>query len=235
MAEVAAPHSPAHEQAAALYALRLLESEELADFQAHLADCSRCQQLVAADLETLEVLIDAAPAAPPPPGFRARMVGRIDRELAESQPAWAPPPLTVIHPAPRRSVTLHRLAAPLVAILLLALGFLVGREYVDRQVLANIPLQSIGAQGTVSVVLYGSGAADLELQGLPDPPTGQVYQSWVVQPDGRRLSAGMYDEGTGSYHLDQPFLGHPMEITLEPAPGSEAPTSAPLYVWRIGS
>jgi len=227
-------HSPEHEEEAALYALQLLEGEERAAFEAHLASCARCQQLVADDRDAVELLAEKAPLAEAPPGFRDRLMAQVDHELAAAERR---PPLVRLRPPRQVASTwsaLRAWAAPLAAVLILGLaaGFLAGRQYAGNQVLLTAPLQGSASPGSATVVVHANGTADLELS-IPDPPPGWVYQGWVVDSSGTAQMAGTYDDGDGTYKLERPALGQVFEVTEEPAPGSQVPTSAPLFSGQV--
>ena len=85
------------EELAALYALGLLEDQELARFQAELAHEPALRQLVAELAGTASQLAHTAPTAEPPAALKARLLARIaaDGEPAAKSPAslltfWLP-------------------------------------------------------------------------------------------------------------------------------------------------
>ena len=184
---------------------------------------------MADDLETVALLSEAAPSAEPPAGFRARLIGRVNRELDSTLP-------------PKRAlVGAHafrmpwRRATALVTLMLLALAsaFLTGRQYAASQALLIVPLRAQSSGGSVTIVVRASGATELELHDVPDPAPGRVYQAWVVDEQGNRRSVGVYDSGHETYHLEQPVLGRKVELTEEPAPHSQSPTTSPLFAGQV--
>ncbi|MDJ0382726.1 anti-sigma factor [Streptomyces sp. G-G2] len=89
-----------------------------------------------------------------------------------------------------------------------------------------------GATGTV-VVSRDRGRAVFVASGMAAPPAGRVYQLWFADPAGSMRPAGLMDPA----RPDAPaLLAGPVGaatgvgVTLEPAGGSPAPTSAPLVV-----
>ncbi|MYT73763.1 anti-sigma factor [Streptomyces sp. SID8367] len=89
-----------------------------------------------------------------------------------------------------------------------------------------------GARGSV-VVSRGSGRAVFIASRMAAPPKGKVYQLWFAD-DGRTRSAGLMDAS----RVNQSVLmdGRVGEatgigITLEPAGGSQQPTSSPWRQW----
>ena len=77
-------HSEEFDELAGLYALRVLEGDELARFEVHSADCERCRLMVRLDREALARVALAAPAMDPSPDFKARLMRRAAEELAAS-------------------------------------------------------------------------------------------------------------------------------------------------------
>jgi anti-sigma-K factor RskA len=231
-----APHGDADEQAVALYALGLLDGGEREAFELHLAGCARCQQVLAQDRETIAELDDALPAVRPPPAFRARMLRLVDTELQGRDVVATPAERAHRQIRTYAWAALRALAIPAAAaIVVLIAGFLIGQRYAGSQVLVSAPLQAASAGGSATVLVHADGVAELELRGLPDPAPGRIYQAWaVVDATGQRLPAGMYDDGNGVFRLDQPALGRIFELTEESAPGSDAPTTRPLFTGRVG-
>src|SRR2546426_5080856 len=213
MARSAPLHSTEDEQSAALYALGSLDGAERAAFERHLAHCIRCQRAVDEDRRTIAQLDAALPELEPSPALKSRVLAHAALELAGAErPARWLPRL----PRPMRLGRLVRWAAPLAAaaMLLLTIGFAVGLRTALDQTLVTVPLQ--GAAGTDSqVVVHRSGATEVALRGLPPPPSGHLYQAWIVRPDGVRLSAATYDEGDGMFALRRSALGQTVEITVE--------------------
>lgn len=91
-----------------------------------------------------------------------------------------------------------------------------------------------GARGTV-VVSQSVNRAVFLASDLDRPPGGKVYQLWF-NDDGTMRSAGLMDPSATSEAvlLDGPVdRASGMGITVEPAGGSEQPTSAPLALMEF--
>lgn len=77
----------------------------------------------------------------------------------------------------------------------------------------------------------------LVIEGLNEPPSGQVYQMWTMTDSSPEISVGTFATGAderGRVWIDLnvapgEFTG--FAITLEPAGGSSEPTSSPVCVW----
>ncbi|WP_406448477.1 anti-sigma factor [Streptomyces sp. NBC_00876] len=244
------------------YALHALPDPERREFERHLGDCEACAVEVREFSETATRLGLAVSAAPPrelrervlrevatvrqepPAGGRRAHTGGTGRGAAGRAARW-----------PR-----FALAASLAA----AAGFggiavwqnqeaQDARQDADAtqreseelaQVLAAPDARSRsgaledGAQGTV-VVARSQNRAVFLASGLPEASPGKVYQLWF-DDDGAMRSAGLMEAADGSTTyaalLDGPVDGATgMGVTVEPAGGSEQPTSTPVALMNLPS
>jgi anti-sigma-K factor RskA len=71
---------------------------------------------------------------------------------------------------------------------------------------------------------------------LPELSEEKIYQIWLIQPDGHRVSAGLFRPQADLDYTTQPvyakqdisqFTG--VGVTVEPAGGSEEPTGPRLF------
>ena len=223
-----AEHSPEFEELAGLSALRLLEGDELARFDQHAATCVRCQLIVRLDRRTLERLSLAAPEMDPSPDFKARLLERAATEVAlRPEPAAvavapAAPARGKILPFRTRSRWISLIAAVLV------LGVATGSvaTYMN-QVVATYTLTG-NAPGEARVIVRRSGAAELDMRGVPSPGAGFVYAAWVIPPGQAPVAAGTTPTGDAQLPIPRDLHGDTVAITREPAPGGPAPTTTPL-------
>lgn len=232
----AGEHTDEQAELAGLFALGVLDGAELRSYELHLAACPRCQTILAEDRLTVARLSNAAPELEPSAGFKERLLRRAEDELAREVPRH-PANVTVLHSPARRS---RAWFMPLAAMLVLALGLsgVIGQQLYAGQVLASTTLQATpgaSALGSAVVVVRRSGAAELQLRDLPAPLAGQVYEAWVIQGDSPPRPAGTQASGSGTIPLQGPVLGNTVAITLEPAPGSTAPTSNPLLAGTVSA
>jgi len=218
------------------YALDALDDVERARVERHLATCDECAAEVTSFSETAAVLAAGTTTAPPP--------GMRDRVLAEASRTRQLPPRV---PVPVRRARANRwLAVAAVTALLLAggLGGLAYREATDAaemravasamsDVMADpgrqlVDTEFAGGHGTVvvsgdRVVVMGDG--------VPDPAHGHGYQLWLIGADGPR-PAGMMTEAGDRWWVDASGFhdGDVVGVTVEPAGGSEQPTTEPVLV-----
>ncbi|KAJ8143407.1 hypothetical protein OY671_003475 [Metschnikowia pulcherrima] len=93
---------------------------------------------------------------------------------------------------------------------------------------ATISHGDVAGGGQASVLAAGD---DMYFRASDSPDTGddRDYQLWVVEPDGAVVSAGVLDVQDGSTsRLVQGEPGVGMAVTVEPAGGSEQPTTDPV-------
>ena len=227
----------------AAYALHALPLDEQESYARHLRECPSCAAEVQELTETAAHLGLAA-AEPPPAELRARVLAHIARVRQ------LPPPSAGIHRRTvARAVPSRLLAAAASVLLVLSLGLgaaVVGQQRrIDgltasaqrvERIVTDPNRQTVGAPATTgtgsgTAVVAGTEALVLA-EDLPQLPADRAYQLWVVSPGGVR-SAGVLSTRNGSATVLVAGLGPEdrLAMTVEPAGGSGAPTSDPL--WRV--
>lgn len=98
---------------------------------------------------------------------------------------------------------------------------------------ASAPIET---GGTATLVWSNSlGRSAVLVDGLPELPEGKVYEAWYIDPSGP-ASAGTFtpaDAGTTWHVLDGTMsAGDAVGVTVEPAGGSEQPTTTPIVVMQ---
>jgi anti-sigma factor RsiW len=192
-----------------IYALGLLEGDERAAVERHLAGCAACRADLAAEEATVAELA-AAVARAPSRDLRGAIVAT---HRPSERRAWRMPRLVVV-PA---------LAAAVLAAVALA---------VVEQV---VPLEPKGISGSASVIVARGGGAFL-LLAVPSPPAGKAYEAWVIR-DGSAIPAGLAPAGRGLLviALEVSVLpGDVAAVTIEQAAGVRAPTSDPVLIGARG-
>ncbi|MGX1881998.1 anti-sigma factor [Streptomyces sp. NPDC055287] len=234
------------------YALHALSAEERSEFERHLEDCPPCAQEVRELTETAGRL-GLAVTMTPPAVLKEQVMRRITSERQD------PPKVAEPSPGPatkRRARALPRFALAACLAAAAAFGGVAvwqhqeaqdAQEQAQRSERQSEELAEVlaapdaevttgkltdGASGTVVVSRDRNKAAFLA-SGMPEPPSGKVYQLWF-DDKGTMRSAGLM-EGSA---LSAPALAVLMEgpvdtargmgITVEPAGGSEQPTTTPL-------
>lgn len=233
-----------HELAAA-YALDAVDQQERVLFEAHLPGCDRCRRAVEGFTEVTAQLSEGI-EQPPPASLRERVLDRVAREPQE--PAGSSR-TTGRHeagrPAPRRTSWLIGLAAAA----LVAVGGVVATQMWPAQQSVPTAEQVMQAEdarryteeldgSTITVVHSDSvGRSVVVTEDMPAPPQGQDYQLWFVHEDGTAVSAGLMpyqDTDRVEVLLEgEPEGAVAVGVTVEPAGGSQQPTSDPLVAVPI--
>ncbi|HET6447553.1 MAG TPA: anti-sigma factor [Conexibacter sp.] len=235
-----------HIDTVAAFLLGALADAERHEFEAHLATCAHCRE----DVTSLRVVSDALPLAvppvAPPPGLRDRLMEtvRAEADVLSAAGAVADKPAPV---AKRRfALSLGRplaLAGAALALLLgVALGFGIGTATNDEPTKTQTVVQVRTVQARVdaaaaptgtAVIVLRDGVATLRVRGLPAPPSGKVYEVWLLRrgaaaPSPTDALFSVSTRGSGRVALPSVRGVEAVLVTAEPDGGSQAPTSQPF-------
>ncbi|HWH10297.1 MAG TPA: anti-sigma factor [Solirubrobacteraceae bacterium] len=225
---------------AAAYVLGALESFEVEPFRHHLASCAVCRDEVAALQVVADMLPSAAPPAAAPRSLRKRVLTTVydEARLFESTSTRRARAGASAWRKPARG----RLLRPLTVVgatAFLAVGFAVGA----------IGLGGVGSSGTSTRVIQAAVAsspdalttaelqvrgshAELVVNGMAPPPSGQVYEVWLQRgAETRRTDALFVPTTNGSANVDVPgnIKGvSAVMVTAEPSGGTDHPTTSPV-------
>lgn len=241
------------------YALDALDADERTRFEEHLATCADCREEVAS-LQEAAALLGTEPVEPPSSVRDAVLAGITSvRPLPPLTPDAAPTtPAASDELAVRRTrrSLVQRLARTqlLVAaavVLLLAVGTALVRPWADQEpdqpsvsaidrVLTAGDAQSVerefpdGSRATVTVS-RSQGRAVIQTTDMALAPEGKVYELWLQTPEGAMVPAGlMPHEADNVVLLDGDATeAKAVGITVEPAKGSQVPTSSPIAVFNL--
>ena len=140
-----------------------------------------------------------------------------------------------IRPRPPNVVSLWRRSpwvATLAAVLVVGLVSFGAFTYENQPVAAYELSGSV--PGKAVVVVRRSGAAELEMDGVPDPEPGFVYEAWVIPQAGKPIAAGIMSTGEARVPLPGDVRGSTVAITRERT-RVDAPTSDPLMATVVQS
>ncbi|MBV9324358.1 MAG: anti-sigma factor [Chloroflexi bacterium] len=233
-------HTEEFEQLAGLAALGVLEGEDQVRFEAHAADCERCRVMLQLDREALA---RAAPEMDPSPDFKARLMQRAAAELASQHQDTAPAaaasqpvriPLRPAQPPPNVIPLWRRAQWPRAIAALLVVGLVVAGAYTyQNQVVASYALSgNLGGSAVVNV--RRSGATELDMSGVQNPPPGYIYEAWIIPPNGQPVAAGSTPTGDATLSLGPVSSGSTVAVTQEQG-RVDAPTSAPIMAVVVQS
>ena len=194
------------------YALDALDADDAAAYEAHLGQCERCREELAALSEAVTALAWAPDAPTPPPHLRSAI---LEAAAAERQ--------NVI-PLPVRKPWVFRATAAVAAIAACtAIGLGVWAA----------TLNGTHAQALSAVLVVGSDRhATLHVSGLGSAPAGKTYEAWVIPHGVAPQPAGLFRGGGPTVvHLRGSVPpGATVAVTLERAGGVRAPTRTPLLI-----
>ena len=228
-------------QALGAYALGALPDAEAARVEAHLRECERCRE----DLAALRVAVDALPAAAPPvdaPFELKERVMAVVRAEAELLQAAGDEADRAREPRRRRSLGAW-LARPAFAAaaagglaVAAIVGFVIGGGFDGGSATRTVQARVTPAAGvmptTRAAVRVDEGRATLMVRDMPEPPATKVYEVWVKRGDRAPAPAGTtFVVRSGEIPVSR-SVGHGdrVLVTAEPKGGSLTPTSAPVIV-----
>lgn len=226
------------------YAVDALSDEERLEFEAHLATCAACRDEVDSLRAAASVLGESVPATPPASVRDAVLAG-----IQGVRPLPPVVPQVTDRPRPGRPRWLVGLVAAAAAVAVLGAGTVVWHPWRESttqvsladQVIASPDARSFtarvhGAQVTL-VRSESLGRAVLTSPELPQPPAGRVYELWLQAPSGHMAPAGLLPSGGSQKFLlsgdARTAIG--AGITVEPAGGSDQPTTVPVALFGFGA
>ncbi|MGO4434925.1 anti-sigma factor [Paenarthrobacter sp. RAF9] len=249
---------------AEIYALDAVSDDERAMIDDYVKDAPEGPEFLERVREARETLaVSFAPEEEPPAGLFGNIMDRITKDVATetvSAPA-APAAPAVAGPAvddlaaarakreERRNGGARRWIVGAAAAAALALGGIGVGSYVSaqndpvNQVLQaqDVQKQSAAVPGGGTATISASSAKDsfvVLMNGVAPAPEGKVYQLWTLPKDGSApVPQGTMDAQT----LSKPAVvkglssASSVAITVEPAGGSKAPTTAPVLVVALSA
>ena len=221
----------------AAYALDALDEDERERFEAHLAECEECTEVLAQLREPVAALAYAAEGPAPPEALRDRIV-----EAARNEPRAA----VIKFPRRRWAFPAAATVAAVAAVAAIGLGIWATSlsrsldqersakaAYSEALTLMAASDASVhplsGAEG--SLLIGDNGRAAIVVCGLDQAPSDKTYEAWVIQGQTPR-SAGLFRGGGGCRPtlLDRSVEpGSTVAVTLERASGTTAPTTPILF------
>jgi anti-sigma-K factor RskA len=222
------------------YALGALDAEDARALEAHLQTCEACRAELAEYREISDHLLMTVPPRQPSPALRKRLQSR----LPSAQPAQKTT-------RPRFVWSFGQLAIAGMLVLLFVINLF---SFVQ---LRDFQLQSQNSQAVLAMLAY-PGTQALPISGgnvsgtvlldkdrnsaaviawnLPRLTAAQTYQIWWIEPNGQRVSAGIFRPQADLPYTTQPcfssqsvsnFVG--LGVTIEPAGGSPQPTGPRVF------
>ena len=202
---------------AAAYALDALDPEDRWTYERHLDTCERCREEVAALRDSATELAYAAEGPEPPLELRERVLA-----AARNEPRTAK-----VVPLRRRWLF------PATAVVAVAAACAaVGLGLWANSLRNGPPQRVVAVQGAPGNLIVSGDRATLVVC-LDVAASSRTYEAWVIEAQ-RPRPAGLFPGGCSSVPLDGPVKpGDVVAVTLEPAGGSDQPTSDVLATARV--
>jgi anti-sigma-K factor RskA len=213
----------------------------LAEMAEHGPDCVECATLMAEYGEVAARLATSLDPAPMSPGAEERL-------LAAARATEAPGPSVGRDPAAAATGRRPRwialvAAAAVVAVIAGAVGYAIApKPDAQRQAFAAfvadpstrvVPLEGAPGQKLAVALRPGDTQAWVVGDELPDPSGGQVYELWFREAGTETMQPGGTFVPDHGAVLSPATVGQDVDllaVTVEPAGGSDAPTSDPIFV-----
>jgi anti-sigma-K factor RskA len=226
------------------YALGTLDADEIAALEAHLQTCESCRTELANYRAISDNLLMATPPRQPSAALRKKLQSRLPSAQKPARPrfAWSFGQLAV--------------GGALALLLIMSVFSFVQMRAIQNQqtsmlqqlktsqfalsMLAypgtrSLPIVAANFSGSVLVDTEHNTAAVITWR-LPELPSDQTYQVWLIEPDGRRVSAGIFrPQPDSTYTTKAVFSKEPLNnfvgigVTIEPSGGSEQPTGPRVF------
>lgn len=242
--------------AVALYVVDALTEDEARHFESHLATCAECQREVV-DLREITAALSHSVEAKPPASLRASVLAAISTQAQNPGPESANAggsqvqvPDNVVPLRSRAGQRLSYLVAAAAVVLALVFGGFAlhssrnASEASDRQA-ELISLLGASDLRTISSSVTGGGSGTVVLSrqrhqalfisdGMPTLPDDKVYELWTITT--KPVPAGTFTVSGSGDLVDLPdaaLSAGQIALTVEPAGGSQQPTSTPILAVSV--
>lgn len=224
------------------YVLGALGWAEASALKAHLETCQVCQAELARYQQISDGLATALPLHIPPRSVRGKLLASLEetKTPARAKIRWG------FRQFATGVIALVLISTNLIAFLQIRdlrqqhmrLADQIEQQHTILGMLAtNTEIHSVNGDGFSGQLLLDreKNLAYLLTWNLPPPPPGQVYQIWLIDPNGEETAAALFRP-----ELDRPFTSAALvtsrtfvefvgiKVTIEPSGGSEAPTGEPI-------
>jgi anti-sigma-K factor RskA len=196
------------------YALDALDPNEVKALETHLRSCADCRAALEEYRAVSDGLLFAMPCQSPPPRVRARLIARLASGKAQSPGRRTWRIANVQQAALTEELYSNQKALSLVA-------------YPQSRTF------SVSGKATGTLVLNSElRAGVLFVWGLEPLDAAHTYQVWLIQPDGKRVSGGLFRPEPGESFVSA-FISSPqplsdfvgLGVTVELSGGSPGPTT----------
>ena len=215
------------------YALDALPPDEREQFETHLETCKTCPTELANLRESAANIADAV-AVTPPPGVKEAVMTAIAEEE---------PPVADVFDIDRRRVRLAwtlAAAAAVVALVFIGMWSVTSSQLTDANRIAaiyeapdSVVVELDTSHGPARFVFSESlGQGVFNGASLVEVEDGHLYELWLIGADSVE-PAGTLDPGDSAVLVDGVEPGLTLAMTVEQSPGSDAPTTEPLFASEL--
>lgn len=214
----------------------LMEGESRTAKEALVVLEERAEQLKMRLRDSAEEIVRAADrrreAMQLPEGFTERLVGRARGEETHTRSRPSPPLMAIAGLVAGGALGVALMNGPLGD----ARRVADARRDALQAVLANseTALELRGTDGEAAAIVASGSGTLFVAEALPPAPSERVYQLWLLQ-DGEIVARPIFetDQGLAVVHISQaPGSFDQVMVTLEPAGGSDEPTTDPVLASR---
>ncbi len=252
MSEMANEHERWSEELAA-YLLGALEPTEMAAFERHAEDCERCRDEARWLMPAMQALPESIERHQAPPQLRERLMAEVRADLGASlggtaeerapgedgreRGGWRQRIGALWRgEGPRGLRTVAGLAALLLVVAAVA-GYVVGNNGSSSPSGGSVSTVVSGqAPGIVATMVREGGGGSLHLKNVKPIPDGRVLEAWVQRGGKVTPVRALFvpdREGRASTTVANMEGVETVMVTVEPAGGTEAPTSTPIVTMPI--
>lgn len=229
-------HDPGHERwqdDLAAYVLGALDPEEARELERHMEGCEHCRAGLRWLMPAINALPESVEQRQPSSSLRTKVIGEVRRDAAEQSHSWRRRLAAALRGSGRGPVALRPAIGMLAVLLVAVVAGIAISSGGSEQAGGGSTIVSGKAPGIVAKVVREEGESDgtLHLSNVEPLHGDRVLEAWV-QRDGdvapvRSLFAPD-DEGNATTALPNMKGVEAVMVTIEPAGGSEQPTSDPI-------
>ena len=208
------------------YALHALSSEEAEEFQKHLDACPACRQEVK-ELQQAAAQMGASEAIRPPAHLKARVMAAAD-QMPQMPPRVSGSNVIEV-PRGRWGARLLAAAAAVVVIVagVVGIGVLQSEDEPSTRLASGV-VEVFQAEDAHTATMDTANGGKISVATSPslNQMAVDTDQLWAIE-DGAIASVGVLEPEKGAF-MDMPGPEIEVAITIEPAGGSQQPTTEPI-------
>lgn len=221
----------------AAYLLGALDPAEAADFERHAEGCERCRVEARWLAPAMQALPQSVERLEAPPELRQRLMSEVRADVAEAAGGQRRRRLADLWSGGRRR-SLRPLAGLAVLALLAAAvtGYVVGNDGSSDPDSAPETVVAGEAPGVVARMVSEGDGGSLHLSNVEPLPEDKVLEAWVEREGEVEAVPALFvpdRQGQATTTVADMSGVETVMVTVEPAGGSEEPTSKPILTMSV--